>query len=359
MPRRVLLILAAFCILARVSVEGRADCSTPDPLGPPCFEYWRTDAVFIGLVTKVERTPSESVADVRTTAYLNVEEAFRGVGRSAIVLELDQCSYEFRQGERYLVYAVRNVDTHKLEVRAGNSRTRPVSEASEDLQYIRGLTTAEPGTRLFGKANVYNLNIKDDTYTGEALPNVKITLAGIDQRWEVITDAEGKYEFRNLPLGRYWLRAEFPSYLGGSLSQTIRVTHPGCILNVIPTYHTGSIEGSILDAGGNPLASVPVSIVRADASAEQILEEGKDKSAWSFALTNDKGDYSFWPISPGRYLIVINRAEYERSRGTKVSQALPRLFYPGVIDLASATVVVVADKQPERQQFVFRLPVPE
>ena len=57
MKKRVLPILATFCILASLSAEARANCATPDPIGPPCFEYWHADAVFIGLVTKVDRMP--------------------------------------------------------------------------------------------------------------------------------------------------------------------------------------------------------------------------------------------------------------------------------------------------------------
>ena len=40
-------------------------------------------------------------------------------------------------------------------------------------------------------------------------------------------------------------------------------------------------------------------------------------------------------------------------------QALPRLFYPGVSDIARAAVIVIADKESESQEYDFHLPLPE
>src|SRR5689334_5379765 len=104
---RVLYFLAPFVLLAGFSVAARASCPTMDS-GPPCMEFWRADAVFIGVATRVERISNNpQLANgqyLRTTAYFNVEEAFRGVDRSAIVFELDHCGYFFKAGEQYLVY---------------------------------------------------------------------------------------------------------------------------------------------------------------------------------------------------------------------------------------------------------------
>ena len=359
MTRCVLPILIAVVVLAGFGVEALASCPTSSPLAPPCMEYWRADAVFVGVVTRVERIPTQTQLAIgpymRTTAYLNVEEPFKGVERSAIVFEQDHCGYVFKEGERYFVYAYRNPNDHKLEVRVGNTRTRPFSEASDDLQFIRELPTSDPGARLFGRVIIPSLNIHDGTLEGEGFANIKITLDRDDEHREVMTDSKGNYEFKNLPVGTYTVRTEFPSWLTRGETKVIKVTGRACIRNEFVAYRNAHISGRVLDGKGHPIRAVPVSIVAADASAEEIFAEGKDKSLWVFTLTDEHGDYSFWDLVPGRYMVVINRAEYERSRGSVAARALPRLFYPGVNDLASA-IAIVLDKQPEGQEVVFRLP---
>lgn len=91
---RLLYFLGPLVILAGFGFETWASCPTTEP-GPRCMEFWRTEAVFIGFATRVERVPNNTGLEigpyVRTTTYLNVEEAFKGVDRSTIVFELDHC----------------------------------------------------------------------------------------------------------------------------------------------------------------------------------------------------------------------------------------------------------------------------
>ncbi|HET8670451.1 MAG TPA: hypothetical protein VFM05_07450, partial [Candidatus Saccharimonadales bacterium] len=63
------------------------------------------------------------------------------------------------------VYAYRN--NQQLEVRVGMTRTRPISEAAKDLQYIRGLALAEPGSRIFGRVGMYTYRFKENNLDTE------------------------------------------------------------------------------------------------------------------------------------------------------------------------------------------------
>ena len=355
-------LLAAFVILAGFGVEVRASCPTSQQ-GPPCMEFWRADAVFIGRATRVDLVPNNTQLMigpyVRTTAYLDVEEAFRGVDRSAIVFELDHCGYVFKEGERYLVYANRNVNNQKLEVRAGNTRTRPLAEAAEDLQYIRGLAMEDPGARVYGKVWVFSHNIKTAQYEGTGISNIKVTLEGNEERREIFTDSHGSYEFKNLGVGSYKVSAELPAALGRAGPSTLKVTGRGCVRNDFSAMPWAQISGRVLDLAGKPVKGAPVSLVAADAGTEQILFEDKDRPAWTFMLTGDDGEYSFSDLQAGRYIVVINRSEFERSKGTEVTRALPRFFYPGVNELSGATVIVIGQEQHHEEKYDFHLTVPE
>jgi len=296
---------------------------------------------------------------LRTTVYFTIEEAFKGVGGTGLVLDLDYCGHSFKEGERYLVYAHRNPNNQELDVRAGSTRTRPLSEAAEDLQYIRGLASAEPGSKVFGKVTQYTFNIKKtayDSFDAESVQNIKVILEGNNSREEVLTDSQGRYEFKRLPAGTYRVRAELPTYLIYE-EQRIPVDGLRCVPVNISARRKGEIAGRVFDSTGETLIRVAVSLVPADASHEEIFAERKEEVVWPFSLTTLEGRFWFSQLPPGRYLLIINRTEYERSRGRQREPALPRFFYPGVSDVAGATVIVVGNEDGPRE-YDFHLPIP-
>jgi hypothetical protein len=352
------LYFVALIIVFSLAIETFASCPMTQQ-GPPCQEFWQSQAVFVGVATRVVRISNETLLMTgqyaRSTVHFSVEEAFKGVEGTVVVFDLDYCGYFFKEGERYLVYAHYNSYAKKLDVRAGNTRTRPLSEAGEDLAYIRSLPSAEAGSRVFGKVQEQSLNVKESRFDDGALTGIKVSLEGNNEYREVTTDNEGKYEFKGLQAGTYRIRAETPSHLSYQ-EQTIKVTGRGCVPLHIYATGKGQIAGRILDLNGNPIRGVPVSLVSADATPEQILSERKDKGAWTWGFTNPDGSFSFSQLAPGRYLLIINRAEFERSLGSELARALPRFFYPGVSDLKGATVIVVS-KDEKPQKYDFLLPI--
>jgi hypothetical protein len=327
--------------------------------GPPCQEFWRADAVFIGSVTEAMAV-DWSGTDVapyseyrRLTARLFVEEAFRGVEATEVIFEMNDCPYPFKQGERYLVYAHKDRNG-KLYQRIGMSRTRPLSKAGEDLEYKRRLSATGAVSNILGKVTRHTHNIRESRYDIEPLKDVRIILEGNDQRHEVVTDVEGSYQFAGLRAGTYRVRAELPAHLRFD-EQTIKVTGKGCTPLDISARRDGQLAGRVLDADGLPIVYVPVSLVSADASLEEIFSESKVKGAWTFGLTNKQGRFEFSHLAAGRYLLIINRSEFETTRGTEKTRALPRLFYPGVANIEQSTVITVTEGQRARE-YDFRLP---
>ena len=355
------LVLCFFSLITLTGLANNALASCPrTQQGPPCAEYWQADAVFIGVANRVVHVPNNTGLIIgpytSSTAYFTIEEAFKGVGGTGIVLELDYCGHRFTEGERYLVYARRKYNSTELDVRAGNTRTRPIHEAAEDLQYIRGLASAEPGSRVFGKVTQFSQNIRKLTIDAEALRDIKIILEGKNDRQEILTDSEGRYEFKRLPAGTYRVRAELPAYLSNDWV-TIKLTGRECAMVDISPWRKGQIAGRVFDSKGETLTDVPISIVPADASAEEIFAEAKEKVVWPLHYTNREGRFSFSQLPPGRYLLIINRTEYERSRLRQREPALQRFFYPGVSDVSGATVIVLGNDDKTRE-YDFHLPVP-
>lgn len=365
MKRRQTCVLRFFLLIALASLakDALASCPTMQQ-GPPCQEYWRTEAVFIGTANRIVATPNNTGLAIgpylSSTVYFTVEEAFKGVEGTGILVELDHCGYRFNEGERYLVYARRNPNNNGLEVRAGNTRTRPFAEAAEDLAYIRGLASAEPGSRVFGKVVQQSLNLKENRFDIQSLKNIKITLEGNNQRQEVVTDSDGRYQIKGLPAGSYRVRAEIPAGFRYD-EPTIKVNGRECVPLDIAGISKAEIAGRVVDVNGKPLDSVPVTLVPADVPVEQILSEGtysegKKKNFWIMTWSDKEGRYRFTQLAAGRYLLIVNRTENETVLGTNLSRSLPRLFYPGVSDPSGATVIVVG-KDEEPRDYEFRLPV--
>ena len=356
--RKCVLPFLLLIALVSLATDALASCPTRQQ-GPPCQEYWHTEAVFIGTANRIVYTPNNTQLAIgpylSSTVYFTVEEAFKGVEETGIVMDLDYCGYRFKEGERYLVYAQRNPNNKKLDVRAGNTRTRPLSEAAEDLAYIRGLATAEPGSRMFGKVVRQTHNLKAHRFEIEPLQNIKITLEGNNQRYEVVSDSEGLYQFKGLPAGSYRVRAEFPADARYE-EMTIKVNGRECAPVDIFASRKWEITGRVVDVNGKPLDSVPVSLVPADVPVEQMLSEGKEKNSWIMTWTNKQGRFQFSQLAAGPYMLIVNRTEQETAVGSNISRTLPRLFYPGVSDVNGATVIVIG-KDDDVREYEFRLPV--
>jgi hypothetical protein len=126
------LIAVSSLVLLSLSLSLKAQCMF-DP-APACQLFWRTPVVFVGVATRTsfsatyQKGEKEDHWDYRDrVAHFTVEETFRGKlgpevdviateilptaitlpnGSSGIKTMSDfDCSYTFKQGERYLVYA--------------------------------------------------------------------------------------------------------------------------------------------------------------------------------------------------------------------------------------------------------------
>ena len=348
---KLVLYFIAPLILASMSTEAFASCVRLTP-GPPCQEYWRADAVFIGTASRVVRVPNEKVALgtlVHITTHFSVEESFKGVEGTVVVFDSNNCPYPFKEGERYLVYAYYNPNEKKLEVREETTRTRPLSEAAEDVAYIRNRSSQPTGTQIFGR--VFQQGFKETTVQVEPLPEVRVSLESDDERREVVTDKEGRYAFQSLAAGTYRIRVEVLPHLL-YLEQTVKASDGGCIPLNLFAVHKGEIAGRVLDTNGKPVRQVAITLVSADAKPEHILSAGKDKTLGMSSNSFNDGTFRFPTLTPGRYLLIVNRDDHGTS-GSDIVRALPRLFYPGVNDIKGATVIVVGqDQKPQTYDIV-------
>ncbi|MET0753430.1 MAG: carboxypeptidase regulatory-like domain-containing protein [Pyrinomonadaceae bacterium] len=352
-------LIFTLTILLLVTSEIAASCPGVFQYAP-CAEYWRADAVFIAEASDVQvKGQRFGGVPAPMTVRLTIEESFKGTKEKEIVLELNDCGYQFRQGEKYLIYAQRR-ENGNLDVRVGQSRTKPIVEATEDLDYIRSLQRGEPQAQIVGRIGQQTADIKQTRYSSErsffGLPmvGVKVFARGGEQTFEAFSDEKGFYKFAGLPAGEYEVWADYPSYFK-SEKISVKTKTEGCGIGYLTAWRKGSISGRVTEADGSPVREARLSLVSADATAEEMFEEREFESVWNLAATDEKGEYTFATLPAGRYFIVINLTNFERTRGNERLQKIPRIFYPGVGESEKASVISIEEGEQIKGKD-FRLP---
>src|SRR5439155_1014942 len=213
------LIAAGALILLGTAFAVRADACSCMSSGPPCQNYFQVEAVFSGTVRSISQIDVKDDAPYdqprrQRLVHFTVERAFRGIqGATADVTTGfggGDCGYAFKTGERYLVYAYRLKGGSQLGTGIC-SRTRRLTEADEDLQFIENLAATAAGARVYGSIKQLEFNVAEQRFV---------------QPLQVQSDAMGHFEFTEVSPGRY--------VIGVSLTRAVetesgypRVFYPG------------------------------------------------------------------------------------------------------------------------------------
>jgi hypothetical protein len=129
MPRRLFGFVVLF---AAVFMPNAADACTCFEQKVACEAAWDVDAVFVAQVVRVDRAGER---DLRV--HLMPLETLRGPSNILTVNTArseSECGYLFQAGETYLIYASAEAGGYGAGL---CSRTRRLSEAADDLEYLR------------------------------------------------------------------------------------------------------------------------------------------------------------------------------------------------------------------------------
>ena len=188
-------------------------------------------------------------------------------------------------------------------------------------------------------------------------------------RQGTITDQQGRFAFTSLPAGRFHVTAEKPAYVDGAAGARtpggpgvpIAVTAGQTISDVeIPLSRGAVVTGRVLDAYGAPAAAIGVEL-----STRRIVDGQRVLRSPARTTTNDLGEYRFFGLRPGRYVVVARPPAglgsgtvptateiqwAERLSDSRVVSATPAaarpvsyapVAYPGVTDFEAAAEVRV------------------
>ena len=181
---------------------------------------------------------------------------------------------------------------------------------------------------------------------------------GVGTQASVLTDRAGRFEFMNLPRGRYTVWVQRFNFFGplrngvpaSTTSATISVESSGPIPPVDLFLTPGlAITGRVLDPRGQPPPAPAWSITAYRAT----YNEGK--LFWSPVLSrpiDDRGEYRLSPLPPGDYYAGLTPPP---SALAPAGQDPPvRTFFPGVTEPTQATKLILKGSDVANVDFSIR-----
>lgn len=343
------IVLLVGCLIAFGHTSEILGCSCVREK-PVCESVGSMRAIFVGKVVgaKQQNEDDGQSYDVGEI-YFEVIEAFAGVNAKAQVTIRSgtggaDCGYWFTRGETYLIYAYGD-DSSNLSTNIC-TRTRPLSQAGEDLEILRNLPPSGSGVRIFGEVSeVVKDPFKDGSRQYKPLQGVKLTvqqLGGAKRRRVVATDSEGKYELNGLPAGKYQITPTIPrtSKISEYSLQGFEVRDRGCRERDFVVENNSRITGRLIDADKKPLKQMKVELL--PAYGKQPTHP-LDETTW----TDEDGTFDFEEVPTGSYILAVNFLS-----SPDEDAPFPVTFYPTTSKRDAALIIEIrAGKSIENLEF--------
>jgi Carboxypeptidase regulatory-like domain len=148
-----------------------------------------------------------------------------------------------------------------------------------------------------------------DAATGDPVRKVRVRTmgGGLRDGRTGTTDAEGRYEIKTLPAGKYFVRAQKPAYVATSFGQ-LKPGEVGTQIDLaagqtidrvdIKIWRGGVVAGRVTDEAGEPVADVQVGLSRF-----QFINGERRSMTTMTRITNDAGEFRLFGVEPGQYYL--------------------------------------------------------
>jgi protocatechuate 3,4-dioxygenase beta subunit len=178
---------------------------------------------------------------------------------------------------------------------------------------------------------------------------VRIFAPEIRENRMATTDAEGRYEFKEVRGGRYTISASKGSYVGLSYGQA-RSTDAPKPLQILDNQNVervdvslppgGIITGRIVDEYGEPMSDVQVG----PQSYQSIQGQRRLVPSGRQASTNDIGEFRLFGIAPGQYYLSATWRPINAMNNEERTAYAP-MYFPGTDNVAQARRLTVTAGQ--------------
>jgi len=202
----------------------------------------------------------------------------------------------------------------------------------------------QPG-KAAGTATLRGHVVAADTGQPLRKAQVRIFSAELREYRLASTDADGKYEFKEVQAGRYTVSASKGSYVSLQYGQQ-RPFEPGKPLEILATQTVEKVDfalpkgaiitGRVLDEFGEPLPDAMVSVQRYQNMGGQrrLVPAGRT------GMTNDIGEFRLFAIPPGQYYLSATLRPMGMGDSDDRS-GYASTYFPGTANMAEAQKVTV------------------
>jgi hypothetical protein len=155
---------------------------------------------------------------------------------------------------------------------------------------------------------------------------VFISAAELSEGRGLLTDADGVFDFTELPAGRYTVSVSKSGFISLTYGQR-RPFQAGTPLQLgdgqqlrgvdFRLPRGGVISGQVLDEGGEPMAGVTVRAMR-----YEYLQGDRRLASAGTSQTDDRGSYRIWGLQPGEYYVnALARFNFRQTSHTASASA--------------------------------------
>lgn len=186
----------------------------------PYRAFQESDTVFIGKVAGVSDSSGNELSRGKFTEIRNAvmterqnydlifrfetQEILKGANAPQVDIptSLNMCQFGFELGETYLVYAYKR-DDGSFRTSIFCWRTTELTEAQDDLYFLRGLLEKRPEPRIYGSVKKEEKDAATDNYRVTYLEGIKVIAQRGKKIYTTVTDKNGLFSFDKLPNGTY------------------------------------------------------------------------------------------------------------------------------------------------------------
>ena len=227
----------------------------------------------------------------------------------------------------------------------GQAPTSPGQRAQPQTQAKPGAPQAparDTKVRQTGTATIEGRVVSGDNGAPLRRARLVLSAAGLERPFYAATDGQGRYQFTDLPAGRYTLTVSKSGYVTLQYGQRrafesgkpIDLADAAVLDKVDVTLPKGGvISGTVMDDLGEPVALAHVTAFRSR------FEQGKRKLAaiGREVETNDLGQYRLFGLQPGTYFVGTRPTPGPSQDGYPFAPA----YYPNTLNVAEAQPVTV------------------
>jgi hypothetical protein len=225
------------------------------------------------------------------------------------------------KGHHYLIDAVTDAEENVFLKPCGATAELIDGQPNEMLGFLKARAARSTVTSLSVRVTEHNKPIPD------------IAVAAHDGKGGYVekTNAKGIALFLNVKPNLYRVSAAKEHYTPNpelSLDRDVKVIYGACASAQIESKADGLVTGVVKDAAGARVAWMDLEMVPASdpLSFHQLH---------FLARTNEKGEFRFEAMSPGRYCLGSNLG------GLSHGFPVPPIYYPGTLERSAASIVEV------------------